>query len=718
MSGKMINKLGTLLLSVIMAFGMFGCANTQPMRTGAKEEQNMQTVKHKTATEEEFEYYIREGRNFPVSFVYGGTSYHGFKGFSRTAFNEKTENGKRSVTLEFLHPDKKLQATVEAAMYPDHDAYEWTVYFSNVSKDNTSILSDVVAAELSFTGDRPVVKSNVGDYGGHFMPYEKALADGDVVVDATTGRSCEEYMPYFNLETDDGGAMIAIGWPGTWRAEFFRRGGKTLFNGTGTTGLRTYLKPDECVQTPLMAFVRYYRRDEDEATNKWRRWYIDHNLPYEDGAHTRKIQPSVTVGFVSDTPVGWYRGGSEFENSTTYRASIDAVKAHELSFDYHWFDAGWYTAPNGDSLPDSWSSVGSWNLDRTKWPGETFKDYTTAMKEELGVKGSTMWFEVERFNGLASDIYTHFGLYPKWLLPAQGEHYLVWHGDPNAVDWLFGRITSTMELAGIHIYREDHNFSPVTAFRAGDALQGENRNGITENLHFRGKFELWDRILEWQAETGRAGFIEMQSAGGNRQDLALLRRAVSFFRSDSDIVLDPPATVSKVTALNKWIPYGGVLFGRISETDGPNPRDMYQWRSTYSSTLCVPMQFQNLTDETWDLIERGMDEFEKYRQYVFYDMYELTEPKPLYDSEQWVARMYFDKESDKGVMEVFNFPKSKTTMQKIYVRGLDPDGWYSLTDPDGRNGIKRIKGSELMSGYDVYLQPRSSAILWIDPIER
>lgn len=667
--------------------------------------------------EKEFYGYLESAENFPISFVYADKGYNGLAGFKRTDYEEKIEDKKKSVSIGYMHPDNKLLVSIDAAFYEGYNAYEWTVYFTNVGDENTDVLSDLWGADLTFGGQNACLKTNVGDYGGHFTPYEKEITSDELEIVASTGRSTEEHMPYFNIETDDGGAMIALGWSGTWTARFVGEEDGTHFYAKGTNNLSTYLKPGETVRTPLMAFVRYYERNEDTATNAYRHWYIDCVMPRDSWDSDEPLSASINLSFVSDTGSGWYTGGSEFENSKTWRKSLNTVKKYGLKFDYHWFDAGWYYSPSGSSLPDSWFSVGSWALDRSKWPSDSFKQYTTAMKEELGVKGTTLWFEVERFNGTFADLQKNYGVPSSWYIPAQDGNYLVWHGDPDAVDWLFEQITKTMDEAGIYIYREDHNFAPAAAFLAGDALQGENRNGITENLHFQGKYKLWERILQWQKETGRASFIEMQSAGGNRQDLALLKYSVSFFRSDSDITLNPVAAVSKINALNKWIPYGGVLFGKLSDSDSTNDRNKYLWRASYSSQLCVPLQFRNLTSETWELLEEGIAEYERYKEFVFADFYELTDPKGLYDTDKWVSRMYFDSDTDRGVLETFCFDDCTEGHYTVKLRGLDPKKWYTLEDPDGINGTSLVSGEELMNGYTIYLSPKSSSILWITPAE-
>lgn len=721
----MFKKKFLCLISLILAFTcLCGCGGTSTeegtIQGGGKYTLTQgESMGTSSATKSEYENLFKDLTSIPVSFTYNDVHYKGFGGFTFVKQTVTEEGEKLSRVIELSHPDNILYVTLETAFYQNYDAYEWTVYFENKSAgSNSSVLTDLLATDMTVDGANPVLRGNVGDYGGYYAPFSYDLNEKVASFTADTGRSAEQYMPFFNLETDEGGYMIAVGWSGTWSAKFEKVGSQTRISTTGTVGLKAYLKPGEKVRTPLMAFVRYYERNEDTATNKWRKWMINCNLPYEDSSTNTIIQPASIVGFVSDTEYGWYRGGSGDENSNTWRASYEALRSHNLKFDYHWFDAGWYTSPTGGTLEgNNWYPTGTWTVDKVKWPTGTLKEYNTTVKSDLATKGTVMWFEIERYHGGLADVENLYGASNTWYYPESNQNYLLWLGSSEARDWAFNKITTAMEEAGADIYREDHNFSPSSAFLAGDVLQGENRNGITENLHFQGKYELWERIIAWQEQTGRPSFIEMQSSGGNRQDLALFRYSVSFFRSDSDITLNPVAAVSKVNALNKWVPYGGVIFGQLSAHSNTNPRNKYQWRSTYSSTLCVSLQYQNLTQETWDLITWGMEEYDKYKTYTYYDFYELTPWKSLYDESKWVSRMYFDEETDKGVLETFNFKYTGTTEKVIQLKGVNPDHYYVLTDPDNANGSAKVKGSELIAGYKITLANESSSLIWIDPVK-
>ena len=67
---------------------------------------------------------------------------------------------------------------------------------------------------------------------------------------------------------------------------------------------------------------------------------------------------------------------------------------------------------------------------------------------------------------------------------------------------------------------------------------------------------------------------------------------------------------------------------------------------------------------------------------------------------------------------MFFLKDTKETMKKIKLKGVNPDHWYKLVDADGINGATRVKGSELLNGYDIYLEPRTSSLIWIEPLNK
>ncbi len=84
----------------------------------------------------------------------------------------------------------------------------------------------------------------------------------------------------------------------------------------------------------------YTIRDENYATNLWRSWFIEQNMPKFDGKGT-KITPFSTCCFDSDT--GRRRtDGSLSETYFTWKPTLEKMLEVGVKVDFRWFDAGWY----------------------------------------------------------------------------------------------------------------------------------------------------------------------------------------------------------------------------------------------------------------------------------------------------------------------------------------------------------------------------------------
>ena len=158
---------------------------------------------------------------FPLCFKYGKTEYNGFEGFALESENyENVDRGVKS-TLVLRHPEIPAAFKLVATVYPQESAYEYVVYITNDGQANTEIISDLCFS-IQFAGDNPVISGIKGDAGGvNYTPYEHDLSSRYRYNDrSTSGRPSHGVFPYYNLSYGNGGTFIAIGWPGTWYANY------------------------------------------------------------------------------------------------------------------------------------------------------------------------------------------------------------------------------------------------------------------------------------------------------------------------------------------------------------------------------------------------------------------------------------------------------------------------------------------------------------------
>ncbi len=673
------------------------------------------------AVKEEYEGYTSDLSNLPINFVYGDKYYKGFSEdyfgiISRNSVNER--NGVITTTKLKLYSDSCLVVTVETAFYKDYNAYDYTVYFENCGTENSDVLKYVNAMDINFKGTNAILKGILGDHINQYAPYEKDLSKGDVNFTSLDGRATHVYFPYFNIENDNGGAMLAIGWGGTWQADFRYDSelGQTNFIGIGTVGLNTYLKPGETVRTPLMAVVRYFERDEDVATNAWRAWMVDCNMPRESAKSEESVQPFNLTTLANDT--GRPKSdGSIAEVYDSWKRSMDAYYDHGLTATFRWFDAGWYETPyGGTETSDWWGTVGAWMIDSVKWPGNSFResvDYAHAK----GTK-TMVWFEPERVTHL--DGMVNYGYKREWVLSDHGNNncYINNLGNKEALEWTTNRILNFMSIHDVDFYREDFNIDPAIFWSIGDGYEGENRTGITENLYMQGHYTLWDSIIEWCGKNGKCTYVDNCASGGGRNDLESMRRSVPVLRSDSD-----RTTISLRLAMsstfNKWIPFNG---SSSKESGGDQLAtgitDIYTMRASYLPSYSYNAQWYHEQDTlNWNELKQGLDEWFEINKYLLKDYYVLTPYRGIANEKDWTSWMYVDSKANSAVLQAFRPASSTEAYFNVALKGLDANTYYSVRDIDGINSYAKVKGSALMAGLNLYAgNARTAIILYIEPV--
>ena len=713
----MKNKLIRLIALLLTAFVFNGCF--QPGNQSSSDLENNPNEEEKVhQVEREYYEILNNPENLPLSFVYEDVYYKGlspayFKKVSQTVAN--VDGGLKHTTV-YRFGD--LDVTLISAVYPEYSAYDYTVYFANNSAKNSGVIRYLNAIDAAFNCDGARLKGIYGDYDYQYKPYDFDLSKEDVSFVSTRGRATHTYFPYFNLEAKNNGTIIALGWAGTWNASFSydKAQNSARVAGGACNDLCTYLKPGETVRTPLVALVRYYGADEDTAMNMWRRWYIDCNMPYEDNTKTQKVDTHDFYYSPFDLPQENIFASLE-ETPQIAKTAMDALFKHGIEADYWWLDAGWYESPSGEDIgEDWWGKVGAWSLDKGRWPGNALLETSNYFKDKYGVK-SLMWFEPERVSDLDSMVKYH-NYNKEWALTRDGRDNVSLNnlGVEGCVEWTYDKIVGVMKNNNMDLYREDFNIDPAPYWAVGDAWQGENRVGITENLYIQGHYALWDKILDFASETDRPTFIDSCASGGGRNDLETMRRAVPLMRSDAE-----GSTISlrlaMTTTFTKWIPYTGCFDKEAVSQVARGTFDEYSLRATMFPSLLYSFRTSNKVDQNAiQAIKKFQQERKEYKKYFYSDFYVLTDYNGVNEDRNWTAYMYFDPSSDSGVISAFRQANCDKDTCTVSVKGVNPNNYYLIRDIDGVNSIARVKGSALINGYPIYAKnARKALILYIEP---
>lgn len=648
---------------------------------------------------------------FPFSFVYGGKCYEGFSEEKFDLINCNILKDEKSESREFCFGLKGdvLQVSLLFTFYPAYGISEWTVWFENTGDQDSEILEDVKST-LTFAGKKPVLKGILGDHENQYRAYSTDLTKEEVHFLSDSGRATHVNFPYFNLEYGDGGAMLVIGWAGTWTADFTSKGDVTTYTARSVYNLCSYLKPGEKIRTALFVYAPYAVRDEYYSTNFWRSWFMDCNLPAENAAG-KKAEPFSTCCLCYDTGLP-NSDGSISERYYTWKPSMEKMIEVGAKVDVRWFDAGWYTAPDGSSpQKDWWGTVGTWELDPVKWPGKTFLE-STEFARENGMK-TMMWFEPERITDVDSLVKNH-GYDPSWAIRLEGSNAISNNiGIPECYEWTVNRICKVLRENKVEIYREDNNSDPARLWKYLDDGEGENRTGITECRFIEGHYRMWDDIIACTLSFGGAGFVDSCASGGGRNDLESMRRGIPILRSDADRTTTA-LRLSMTTAFNRWIPFCGAnTREKVGQLDPTGRSDVYTWRASYLAALNVDSQFVEDAGQDFSVLTFGLNEWKKVNPYILKEFYVLTPWHDEFDRSGFTAYSFWDPEAEKGVCLIFRMEDCEEDTVQISQPFAEKEASYILKNEDTKEEWC-VCGEELSELKTVLSEKRSSALIWIE----
>ena len=456
----------------------------------------------------------------PFSFRLGGrSSAELLPSWQVKRMTKAAAEGVKVLVVTWRDPQSGLECEMEQQTFAGFPAVEWVLRFRNTGKTDTPLIEDIRPLDMAWAADKDRTWNSDATYlrrsrGSRCTPADfeyivTPLPAGETIkMAAGGGRSSNDWLPFFNLQSGKMGAIVAIGWSGQWAAEFARDDASTIRVRAGQELTHLVLHPGEEIRTPRMVLL-FWDGDPQASHNTLRRFILAHHTPRPNG---ELLRGPLTVAH-------W--GGMK---SHDHIARIEAYKQQNLAYDYYWIDAGWY-GPSDSYSPDEFTGdwarhVGNWSINPAAHPNGL-----RPISDAAGTAGMKflLWFEPERaVNGTPLTVE-----HPDWFLGERkpGYNMLFNLGLPEARRWLTDTISAFMAEQGVQLYRQDFNFDPLPCWRAADA---PDRQGMTEIRHIEGLYEFWDELLRRQPGL----VIDNCASGGRRIDLETISRSIPLWRSD------------------------------------------------------------------------------------------------------------------------------------------------------------------------------------------
>jgi alpha-galactosidase len=624
----------------------------------------------------------------PFSFTYDGRpSAELLPGWTVARESRKLDEQRTQRTVTWKDPKTGLAVWGVAVEYHDFPTVEWTLHFKNEGTADTPILADIQALDIGLKRESKtdfLLHHAVGSPadGSDYGPLETPLGpNAKMRIAAAGGRPTNTDLSYFNVQQGARGAIIAVGWPGQWAAEFARDAGESLHIRAGQELTHFKLLAGEEVRSPLIA-LQFWSGDYLRSQNVWRRWMIAHNVPRPGG----KLPTPLFFGCSSRAYEEMIKA-----DEASQIMFIDRYLEEGLKIDYWWMDAGWYVNKSG------WPNTGTWEVDTKRFPHglRAISDHAHGK----GVK-TLVWFEPERVTP-GTWLYEK---HPEWLLGTDGGQKLLSLGNDDARKWLTDHIDQLLTEQGIDLYRQDFNMDPLAYWRANDA---PDRQGITEIKHVTGYLAYWDALRQRHPNM----LIDTCASGGRRNDLETLRRAVPLWRSD--YAFEPTGHQCMTYGISLWIPYHGT--GTVACSNAPyyggglTPVEPYAFWSNVAPGLGCGLDMR-VKEIDYAAFRRLYNQWRQISACYYGDFYPLTGWSR--ENTLWIGWQFDRPEQGDGFVQAFRRQDSFYLGAQLKLRGLDPEKRYAVTDLN-TDKTSVVPGQDLIeNGLQIEIGARPGAAIF------
>ena len=574
---------------------------------------------------------------------------------------------------------------IQTQGYPDHSAAEWQFRLRAPEAGEPPLYENLKSAdfEVAFPPDAKVrLHWSKGSHSepGDFEPKTNPLVVGEVFsLESFGGRSSDGVMPYFNLASEGGGLIVAVGWTGDWKASFeLQTNGKVRVI-AGLKRTRFRLAPGEEVRLPSILAMNY-SGDWIDGQNQFRRLMLAH--------HTPKNHPPMTLMPVEAGVHGIFPFNETSEDKLVQLATD--IAALKLPLDCYHLDAGWNEGgfPKGQGNPQA---------DPVRFPNGLAP--VGAAVRKTGMR-FLAWFEPERaMRGTWLE-----REHPDWLLKPTGTpdrlryqerdgFYLLDLGNPKARQWAIDSISEEITRSGLSFYRQDFNLYPSYFWHTDEK---PDEVGLREIRHINGLYGFLDELARRHPNL----ILDNCAAGGRRLDFEMMRRCIVLWRSDNTWGHETfPQNVQAMThGLSHWLPLHGL---------GAAATDDLALRSGMGACGGFSINYRN--PKAVAALRKHLDSFLKVRPLYTGDFYPLT-PHSL-DKDGWIAWQFHRTDLNAGVIQAFRRLEAASDQLSVKLQGLEPQQRYEIEDLDGGKEVRT--GAELMRGHAITLREKPAAAVLV-----
>lgn len=264
---------------------------------------------------------------------------------------------------------------------------------------------------------------------------------------------------------------------------------------------------------------------------------------------------------------------------------VDAIK--DKGFDYFVIDCGWFKE---DGVP--WDiSMGDYNVSPTLFPGGLQK--TIDLIRDAGMKPG-IWFEIDNVGSAAKAYQNTEHLLTRDGMPLSTYSRRFWDmTDPWVQGYLGEKVIGTLNKYGFAYMKMDYNDTIGIGCDGAESLGEGLRQNMEASVNFvrRVKEEVPGIILE------------NCSSGGHKLEPLMMSLCSMASFSDAHETEEIPIIAANLH--RAILPRQSQIWAVIRKTDSLK-RIGYSIANTFLGRMCLSGDVTELTDEQWDVIDRGI----------------------------------------------------------------------------------------------------------------
>lgn len=628
--------------------------------------------------------------------TYDGTSsVVGDRTYRYVGASSQTSDGRVVLTVTYALRDRPITVHRHYAVAPGVPAIElWT----SVESDGAVTVNDPSPFTLEFTLREAWWQRGLevpDEQGGPFERGGARLADGQTVEFGSDVLSSRHYLPWFGLAGDGERVIAGVVWSGSWRASLQGTpGGATMEVALPDTAV--VASAGRPVETPH-AFLAVTGDSPAEQARGLGAWI----------ASRRGGRPFADLATYNT----WFTFGTYIDDPLI-RRQMEGFAA--LGGELFELDAGWYPPIAATDRYDFTAGLGSWQVDRTRFPNGLgpLSDYAHGLGLKFGV-----WVEPER---VGTATINRAGP-PDRVLARQNGQYQPGADDGHAEwaqiclatdegwNWVRDRLVAFLAEARADYVKIDLNGWAVCTRE--DHEHGPNGGNFA---HTQGVY----RLIRALRERFPALLIENVSGGARRLDPALLALTDASWMDDrshpSPRVRHHHELLSSVVPPSALLSY--VMAGEDEPLIGAKDPALLS-RSRTLGALGLSADLRDLTDLDETALATYIDQF-KFLRGLRREAFAapLTAPVSITGGGPgWDVVEHVNPAN--GVAAVYAF-RNGGGDRRVHVTlvQLRPEATYRIRSLDG-GSLGTQSGAALMTnGFDIDSSPRSAAqVLLFEP---